>query len=226
MKRLGGVQAVSFDVGGTLIDPWPSVGHVYAAVAAEAGLTAYDPALLNKQFSDAWRTKLHFDYTRRAWADLVVRTFGGSTAEFGLESELFARLYDRFTEASAWSVYADVAPTLEALASRRLHLAVISNWDDRLRPLLRNLRLDRFFEVIAISVECGFHKPFTEVFHHTARALGLAPGSILHVGDSNQEDLVGAQAAGLKALLLRRDRQAAASHEIGSLAELLDRIQF
>jgi phosphoglycolate phosphatase-like HAD superfamily hydrolase len=47
------IQAVTFDVGGTLIDPWPSVGHVYAAVAAEHGLTGVDPESLNVRFAAA-----------------------------------------------------------------------------------------------------------------------------------------------------------------------------
>src|ERR1041385_8799653 len=78
------LKAVSFDVGGTLIDPWPSVGHVYAAVAAESGLPAYDPAVLTAQFVAAWRAKATFDSSRAAWASLVVSTFGGSEGEFGL----------------------------------------------------------------------------------------------------------------------------------------------
>src|ERR1051326_9281154 len=78
------IRAITFDVGGTLIDPWPSVGHVYAAVAAESGLPAYDPAVLNAQFVAAWRAKANFDYSRAAWASLVVSTFAGSEGEFGL----------------------------------------------------------------------------------------------------------------------------------------------
>jgi len=38
INRFGGIRAISFDVGGTLIRPWPSVGHVYAEVAAQQGV--------------------------------------------------------------------------------------------------------------------------------------------------------------------------------------------
>ncbi len=42
------IRAVTFDVGGTLIEPWPSVGHVYAEVAARHGVAAIDVATLNQ----------------------------------------------------------------------------------------------------------------------------------------------------------------------------------
>jgi putative hydrolase of the HAD superfamily len=214
------LRAISFDVGGTLVEPWPSVGHVYAAVAAEVGLPAVDPGLLNAQFASAWRARLNFDYSRQAWADVVVSTFGGTAAQFGLASPLFERLYHRFAEADAWKLHPDVVPTFELLRQRGLKLAAVSNWDDRLRPLLHNLGLDQRFDTILVSAETGFHKPAAEIFHRAVRELGVLPGEVLHVGDSLQEDFHGARAAGLNALLLRRGGVSLGADEIGSLEEL------
>src|SRR5260221_5758478 len=84
MNLAAGIQAVSFDVGGTLIEPWPSVGHVYAAVAEEAGFGCLDPAKLTAQFAAAWQAQRQFDYSRAAWADMVVRTCGRPAAQIGL----------------------------------------------------------------------------------------------------------------------------------------------
>jgi putative hydrolase of the HAD superfamily len=221
MDRLGDVRAVTLDVGGTLIDPWPSVGYIYAAVAAEAGFSPYDPSVLNEQFLAAWRAKRDFDYSRKAWANLVVSTFGGSQERFGSETPFFAKLYDRFIEATAWQVYPDVRPTLAALRGRGLKLAAISNWDDRLRRLLRNLELDQCFDAITVSVECGCHKPDRAIFEQTARALELPVRAILHIGDSRREDVEGARSAGFQALLMRRAAPARRPGEIASLAELL-----
>jgi putative hydrolase of the HAD superfamily len=222
MARLDKVLAVTFDIGGTLIDPWPSVGHVYAAVATEAGFPPYDPSALNRQFVAAWRAKRNFDYSRKAWANLVVSTFGGSQERFGSETPFFAKLYDRFIEATAWQVYPDVRPTLAALRGRGLKLAVISNWDDRLRRLLRNLNLDHCFDTITVSVECSCHKPDGAIFDQTARTLAVPAAAILHVGDSQHEDVDGARAAGFQALLVRRGEPDRGPGEIASLAELLE----
>jgi putative hydrolase of the HAD superfamily len=221
MNVLTGLRAVSFDVGGTLIEPWPSVGHVYAETALEAGLPAFDPVLLNERFRTAWRQKRHFDYSRKAWADLVVETFDGPVLQFGESSRCFGQIYDRFTQAKAWKIHHDVIPAFEALSRRGFKLAVVSNWDLRLRPLLQNLRLDRFFDAIEVSAESGFHKPAPEIFRRMLVRLGLGAGEVLHVGDSLAEDLEGARSAGLRRVLLRRDAKAQGPEEIGSLSELV-----
>jgi putative hydrolase of the HAD superfamily len=220
MNAFPAVRAVSFDVGGTLLEPWPSVGHVYAAVARETGLATCDPIELNARFAAAWRAKDHFDYSRAAWADLVVNTFQGTAAQHGLASELFQRLYERFAEADAWKLHEDALPTLNALAPAGFKLAVISNWDERLRTLLGNLDLDKYFQVIVVSAECGFQKPAVEVFQTAAHALGMRPGEILHVGDSYREDYRGAQEAGLASVLLERRGAEAGPERIRSLREI------
>ncbi len=185
MRRPGVIRAVTFDVGGTLIEPWPSVGEVYAEVAAQFGLTGVAPEALNRQFARAWNAQEHFDYSRAAW-----------------------RLFD------------DVLPTLAALKSRGLKLGLISNWDERLRPLLDHWRLSPCFDALTISHEAGSTKPAPEMFLRTATRLGLAPGSILHVGNSVAQDVAGAEAAGMRALLLDRSAAAGAAGRISSLRQL------
>lgn len=215
MNRSSRIQAVSFDVGGTLIDPWPSVGHVYAGVAREFGLSECLPEVLNSRFMSAWQTKQNFEYTRLAWAELVATTFDGLNVRD--VDRLFDRLYDRFVEADVWKVYEDVLGTLQTLRDRGLKLAIVSNWDERLRPLLRNLKLDSHFDAMVVSAEIGFHKPAPPIFRKLVGDLGIRAEHILHVGDSWREDLQGARDAGLKGLLIRRSAGAQTADEIGSL---------
>lgn len=211
------LRAISFDVGGTLIEPWPSVGHVYAEIAAQHGAAGIPAQLLNERFKAAWRSSKDFDYTRSGWESLVQQTFAGlipSAVTF------FPELYERFTEPEAWQVYDDVRPTLDKLAEKEIRLIVISNWDDRLRPLLKRLKLDQYFESLIISCEVGFAKPSPIIFEQAASRLGLAPGDILHVGDSAEMDLRGAMAAGFQAVQLKRGQEAKSPEAIASLAEL------
>ena len=209
------IKAITFDVGGTLIQPWPSVGHVYAEVAARHGLKNLSPEQLNARFKTAWRARPGFAHSRNAWEELVNEVFGASTP-----TGFFAELYERFATPDAWRIFDDVLPTLDALASREIKLAVISNWDERLRPLLRALKLDCYFEAFAISIEVGFPKPSPVIFEHAAAKLGPPPGSILHVGDSLEMDVQGARAAGFQALHIHRHAQAS-SHAIPSLGALM-----
>jgi putative hydrolase of the HAD superfamily len=197
------IRAITLDIGGTLIEPWPSVGHVYATVAAEHGVRGLDPEALNGRFREAWRGRGEFQHSRKAWAALVDRVFDGLVDRQPSET-FFPRLYDRFGEASAWRIHEDVIPALEELASRGIPLAVVSNWDERLRPLLKRLKLDGYFDAILVSAELYFAKPSNVIFEHALRALGLPAGEVLHVGDSEAEDVQGAREAGMQTRLVAR----------------------
>lgn len=109
---------------------------------------------------------------------------------------------------------------------------MISNWDERLRPLLGSIRVpdergrtrtmtDFFGEAIVVSHEVGATKPALEIFRHASRRLDVPAGSILHVGDSWREDVEGARGAGMTALHLIRARPGArAISEAGVIAGL------
>lgn len=215
MNSPGSIRAITFDVGGTLIEPWPSVGHVYAEVAGRFGVDGVAVETLNQRFATAWRAKLNFDYSQPAWLELVRQTFGEHAR--ALPNDYFPALYERFAEPDAWRVYDDVVPALAELAGRSLRLAVISNWDDRLHVLLERLNLRSFFECVIVSCDAGCTKPSPQIFEAALRKLGLPAGSVLHIGDSLTEDVKGARTAGLRALHLDR----AGHGEIFSLSESL-----
>jgi putative hydrolase of the HAD superfamily len=199
-------QCISFDVGGTLMEPWPSVGAVYADVARTAGIPI-DAVHLNQRFADAWvtarKTPGGFDYSRSAWKRLVQLTFGDALPQARTD-DVFEAIWHRFERPEVWKVHGDVFPTLKHLQSRGVRLTVLSNWDERLRPLLRQLGLADFFEDIVVSGEVGLHKPDPALFEYAARRWAVEARSILHVGDSEREDLQGPQKAGWQAVLIDR----------------------
>jgi putative hydrolase of the HAD superfamily len=216
------IHAITFDVGGTLIEPWPSVGDIYARVAAAHGLNV--PAeLLNGRFHSAWQAQQTFNYTRSEWAQLVDDIFTGLTPALPSET-FFPELYSTFARRDAWRVFDDVVPTLDQLASRGIKLGIISNWDERLRSLLRDLRLRDYFEEVIVSCEVGFCKPSAVIFEHASGKLSLPPQSILHVGDGHDTDVAGAKAAGFQHLELSRARGRSGPNQIGSLSDLLSMV--
>lgn len=220
MNRFEHIKAVTFDVGGTLIKPWPSVGHVYAEVAARHGLKGISSEELNRRFAIAWRRLKNFNHSRKEWAALVEQTFGGADKKPPGEA-FFEDLYQRFSEPAAWHIFEDTLPALDALASHGVNLGVISNWDERLRPLLEQLGLASYFDAIIVSCEIGFTKPSPVIFEVAARKLGLAPEFILHVGDSMESDVAGARSAGFQAVLVSRGKgEARDEGQIPSLTEL------
>jgi putative hydrolase of the HAD superfamily len=213
------IRAVTFDVGGTLIEPWPSVGHIYAEVAARHGHRQISPSLLNRNFKNAWNSFKHFQHTQSDWQAVVEATFRGLVESCATQA-FFNELYARFAEAQAWRVFDDVQPTLLNLKARGLRLGIVSNWDERLRPLLRALDLDVYFETISVSCEVGESKPAARPFLVACAELGVKPGETLHVGDSLEMDVLGARNGGLQARCIRRQPAGDEPTVIDSLREL------
>ncbi len=148
------------------------------------------------------------------------QTFAGLVATPPSRS-FFPDLYAAFSSPSAWRVYDDVLPCLEQWRRRGLKLGAISNWDDRLRPLLQQLGLAGWFDAIVISAEVGLTKPHPAIFQRAAHLLQTAPPAILHLGDSRVEDFDAARAAGFQSLLLRRHEPPRPNQQISSLADAL-----
>lgn len=216
------IRAVTFDVGHTLIEPRDSVGNVYAEIAARHGRPGLFPAELDQRFLKVLQARGGAVNTRKDWEEIVDDTFAGLIAPPPSET-FFPELFERFARASEWRIYDDVLSTLVGLAQRGIRLGIISNWDDRLRPLLAALGLASHFEVTMISAEFGSSKPAREIFDSTAQLLGLPPAEILHVGDNWSADVEGARAAGFQACQIARNAPADADR-IASLLELMDRI--
>lgn len=217
-----GIEAVTFDVGGTLINPWPSVGNIYVEVAADFGVSA-SPDYINWNFKDAWKSQHNFDYSQESWFEIVRKSFGEQGAE--LPDEFFPAVYERFAHPDVWIVFGDVVRTLEDLAADGIKLGIISNWDDRLLPLLERLGLKRYFESIIVSCNVGFTKPSPVIFEQAVRWLKVRPENLLHVGDSQTEDVDGAKAAGLNSALIGRGRKVSKPNQIDTLLTVIDSIR-
>lgn len=202
---LAPITCVSFDVGGTLLAPYPSVGHTYALVARQHGIEA-DAALLNQRFRAAWKTakSVSSPMSRAWWQALTNDVFSLWVPE--LPEPFFTALFDAFRDPRAWRIFPDVSPTLNELKTRNLRLVAASNWDDRLPALLRDLGLAHFFEKVFYSEQLNAAKPSPAFFAAVARELRSAPEQILHVGDDESEDVAGARAAGVRAILLDRSQ--------------------
>src|SRR6185437_15705864 len=97
------------------------------------------------RFAAAWKTKENFGHSLSDWSNMVDATFAGLTDRPPSET-FFAELYEEFALKRAWRIFEDVIPCIERLQQKGRRLAVISNWDERLRPLLHQLDLTRFFD--------------------------------------------------------------------------------
>jgi putative hydrolase of the HAD superfamily len=115
--------------------------------------------------------------------------------------------------------FPDVLPALHVL--RGHVLIVVSNWDCSLADWLGPAGLLEHVEAVVTSAEVGVAKPDRVIFERALAIAGVEPGKAVHVGDSLENDVAGARAAGIRAVLVARDGGAPAGVEaIRSLAEL------
>jgi putative hydrolase of the HAD superfamily len=138
--------------------------------------------------------------------------------------EWFADLYRDFGDAAVWEPFPDAVPALEALRAAGMRIAVVSNWDGRLRRILADNGLSPWFDAVVISAEVGWRKPHPAIFRRALEATGAAPGEVLHCGDSVGDDVEGARAVGIRPVLLAREGRASPPgvESVGDLRALAD----
>ena len=228
------IEFIYFDVGGTLIDPRPSVGAVYAAAGRPHGLFA-SPEELQAAFRHAWidrtvpgrRSIFTMGYdepsTHAWWRELVLDVLRAVRFEGDAEA-CFQSFFSAFERPESWHVYDDVLPTLESLDRLGVRRGIISNWDYRLLPLLDALDLSRWFDPILVSAFERVAKPDVAFYQRAAERAGVAPERILSVGDRQDLDLEPAERAGFRAVLLDRAAAQEGPTTVRSLSSLLDRL--
>ena len=207
-------KTIFFDAAGTLIYLPKSVGHHYALVGQRIGLLLEADAL-DRAFASCWKqmpTRPAIDGPREDddkgwWRELVNRLLEEvAPATNALDRDAFFEVaYSHFAEAGVWDLYPEVAEVLEALHGR-FHLAVISNFDGRLRMILEHLGVSQLFSHVFLSSELGADKPDPEIYRRALQLSNATPGETLHVGDDPVRDWEGAADAGLSVFRLERAR--------------------
>ena len=223
-------RAVFFDAAGTLIAVNGSVGGIYARLAQQHG-KAVGVTDLEAGFGRAFAAAPPMAFPGAAagdipelekkwWRDLVHQVFS-SLGPFAAFDDYFDELYGFFAQPQAWRLYPDTQPALAALHTRGIRLGVISNFDSRLFGLLDGLGIAQFFDPVVISTRAGAAKPETAIFNQALAHHGLAPEHAVHVGDSYEMDVLGAQTAGLRPVLIDRREESSKSSAYLSVNTLL-----
>lgn len=209
-------QVIFLDAVGTLFGVAGSVGSIYTEIAQRHGVTA-DPVALNQAFFRTFSAAppMAFPDSNPAtipqreyhwWRVLAQQTFSsaGVIDRFVDFDHFFADLYAHFATAAPWKVYPDVPVALQRWQRRGIELGIISNFDSRLYQVLEALHLADFFQSVTISSEAGAAKPGPHIFHVALQKHRCDPSQAWHVGDSEGDDVHGAQDAGLWGIWLNR----------------------
>jgi putative hydrolase of the HAD superfamily len=207
-------RAVFLDALGTMVELEPPWVALRARVPAEVGDERLVAAVRAEM--EYYREHAHEGRDAASLADLRKRGAGVLSRE--LEVEVSA---DELVEAVRMTAYPDAVPALTGLRERGLRLAAVSNWDCSLGTVLERCGLAELLDGAVSSAEAGARKPDPAIFDAALALVGCEPAEALHVGDTREEDLDGARAAGIRALLL--DRRGG-DGDISSLAEIVEHL--
>ena len=225
------IRAVFFDVGNTLLFPYPSVSEVVRQVLADEGhihdLSAIDALmpLVDEYYEDRYRSDDTFWTDEGETSQVWVGMYSLLCRRLGIAEEperIARRVYEEFGDPGRWRAYVDVEPAFRRLKGAGLRLGIILNWDRRLASILDGLGLGELLDTVVSSAEVGLRKPDPRVFELACCRLGVAPGEAAHVGDHHYADIVGATAVGMTPVLIDRHSSGACTAErhLTSLDEL------
>lgn len=203
-------RAVFLDALGTLLElqpPWTLLRDRVPAEIPDERLMA----ALRAEMS-YYREHAHEGRDDASLAELRDRCAAIVSGELGYEITV-----DELVESIRFSAYPDVAPALGALRDRGLRLIAVSNWDCSLPRVLERCDLEGLLDGTVTSAEAGARKPDPAIFAPALELAGCGPDEAVHVGDTAEEDVAGARAAGIRPLLI--DRRGTGG-DISSLEEI------
>jgi putative hydrolase of the HAD superfamily len=213
-------RAVLLDALGTLVHFEPPAPLLRAALRERLGIevSAEAAAAAIRDEISYYRAHLHEGRDAESLADLRRRSAEAMRPALGIDADLT----DVLLASLRFHAYPDAAPALRALRSRGLTIVVVSNWDHSLHERLAETGLAPLVDAAVASAELGHAKPDRTIFAHALELAGAKAGEALHAGDSPEEDVAGALAAGMRAVLVARGARPASAPApvIGSLAEL------
>ena len=193
---------------GTLVALDPPHAHLRARLYKEAGVDVSAAAA-----RDAFRAEIDFyvahhlegrdpeslDRLRDSCAAVLHDALGAPARDVDR-----AVVRQAMLDSLRFDAFADAPAALRALRAGGLRLVVASNWDCSLPEVLADAHLLHLVDAVVASAEAGAAKPDERLFAAALEAAGCAPGEAIHVGDSIDNDMAGATAAGIAALLLVR----------------------
>ena len=200
------LRAVLFDVDFTLFRPGPELGpEGYRRVGERHGL-ALDPSRYEEARAAAIEELqaegrfVHDDEIWIAFTEKIVRGMGGD-AEGARECATdMVREWERHEN---FSLYEDVLAVLDELRRHGMKIGLVTNGQRDLEEFVAHHGLE--VDAMVGSRLHGRTKPHPSIFVAALRMLEVEPGEAAMVGDSYEDDIAGARALGMRAILLDRD---------------------
>lgn len=218
------VKAVLFDLGNTLVyqqpyEPFQRILQTNGVIKSlEEIREAFEKG--NKEFDVEKHIALppHEFYVR--WNMNILKHLGITRSVRSLAEEI-DRQWFNFSKVY---VYPEVKDSLRRLKQMGLKLGVVTGgYELDIEQILPKAGLEKFFDVCVGADTTGKRKPSPQAFKHALKRLDVKPEEAVFVGDSLEQDYLGAQKVGMKAVLIQREgKPAAGVKAIASLRQIFD----
>jgi putative hydrolase of the HAD superfamily len=193
-----GLQAVFFDAGNTLVFPDPA--KTLAPLAARGMVVADDHLFAAERAARHYRDahpnpspNTDFEY----W-----HTYARELVGHDVEDDLIKEMIAAAQKSSHWTVVAPGTRDVLLRLKRRFKVGLISNSDGGIGQLMTNVGLGDCFDSVTDSTHVGYQKPHPEIFQAALHSLFVDAHDSVYIGDIYSIDYLGAQAVGMKAILM------------------------
>ncbi len=206
--RLTSLRAVLFDVDFTLCRPGPELSpERYARIAARHEVTLdtsrYDEAREAAVLNLKRHPELLHDET--IWHRFTQEIFIGMGGPAEIASECATEIERGWEVSENFELFEDALPALEEMRAASLRIGLVSNGIRDLTEFVVHHRLD--VDAVVDSRTHGRVKPHPTIFQAALTLLGVDASDTVMVGDSLEEDIEGARALGMRAILVDRDER-------------------
>ena len=232
------IKHIFLDVGDTLLYLSIPPGIIYLSVLRKFGLIAPDhkDIELKEKFSSAWskmnsvmnpdsrdRYNIHPGGQDGWWKELIqnfLESIHGNL-DFEIVEDVYREIFQKFEDESLWRVEESFQDVLQFSREKEIPIGIISNWDYRLRGLLKRKGLLELFEPVIVSAEYGYEKPSYRIFEEAEKLSGCKPENLVYIGDKVELDYVTPNSRGWMAFVL-----GARKDNIPNLEKLSDLLKF
>jgi putative hydrolase of the HAD superfamily len=217
------VRAVLFDVDFTIARPGPELGpEGYRRLGARFGLEL-DPSrypLAREQAVEGIKRHPELEHDEEIWVAFTERIIRGMGGDADSAYDCALEMTRAWEHAEHFELFEDALPVLGELRAQGLKLGLVSNTGRNLDEFIAHHKLD--VDAALGSGAFGRTKPHPTIFRAVLERLGVDPEDAAMVGDSLEDDIEGARAAGIQRafLLDREDRHPEAENRLPDLFAL------
>jgi HAD superfamily hydrolase (TIGR01549 family) len=226
MKSKNAIQAILFDIGWTLIYPYPTRKEANERYLHDHGyyfrvedLESASRAAANYYRDHRWLTEA-MQNNPQFWQDyytIFVEQLGIN------EPGLAGALNENARKSIHFHLYPETLSVLQELQRRGFLIGAVSNWNTTLPDILEQMGLTGYLNSLVVSDLIGYYKPQGEIFRYALSSLRVDAAEAVHIGDSFEADIEGARQVGIRSIWL--DRSAGIGDDrpdrIQTLSELL-----